>query len=115
MPQHSPIASIGSAANASGPGCRPNPLVFKPAKESVVLGIHCANFPPVRRFFQPNISHRGRMARGVIGALCLIAGIIVAGDYTLWGLVLVGAGLFAMVEAAARWCLVRACGIKTRI
>ena len=67
------------------------------------------------RFFQPNISHRGRLARGVIGALCLIAGIIVV-DYVLWlGLVLVVAGLFAMFEAVARWCVVRACGIKTKV
>ena len=43
----------------------------------------------VKRFFHPNLNHRGRMARGVIGALCLIAGIIVAGDYYLVG---VGSG-----------------------
>jgi len=67
------------------------------------------------RFFQPNISHRGRMARGVIGALCLIAGIIIV-DYVLWlGLVLVAAGLFAIIEAVTRWCVVRACGIRTKI
>jgi hypothetical protein len=55
------------------------------------------------------------MARGVIGALCLIAGIILV-DYVLWlGLVLVVAGLFAMFEAVTRWCLVRACGIKPKV
>ena len=70
----------------------------------------------VSRFFQPNISHRGRLARGVIGALCLIAGIIVAGDYLWWlGLILVVAGLFAIFEAVTRWCLVRACGLKTKV
>ena len=55
------------------------------------------------------------MARGVIGALCLIAGIIVAGDYTLWGLILVVAGLFAIFESIRGWCLLRACGLKTKI
>ncbi len=56
------------------------------------------------------------MARGVIGALCLIAGIIVAGDYLWWlGLVFVAAGLFAIFEAICGWCLVRACGIKTKV
>jgi len=54
------------------------------------------------------------MARGVIGALCLVAGIVVAGDYSLWGLILVAAGLFALFEAIRGWCLVRACGIKTK-
>jgi len=68
----------------------------------------------VSRFFQPNINHRGRMARGVIGTLCLVAGIVVAGDYSLWGLIFVGAGLFALFEAVARWCVVRACGVRTR-
>ena len=66
------------------------------------------------RFFQPNISHCGRLARGVIGALCLIAGIIVV-DYQLWlGLVFVAAGLFAIFESLRGWCLVRACGLKTK-
>jgi membrane-bound ClpP family serine protease len=68
----------------------------------------------VNRFFHPNLSHRGRLARGVIGALCLIAGIIVAGDYTLWGLILVVAGLFAIFESIRGWCLLRACGLKTK-
>jgi Inner membrane protein YgaP-like, transmembrane domain len=66
------------------------------------------------RFFNRNLGHRGRLARGVIGALCLIAGIIVAGDYTLWGLILVVAGLFAIFESIRGWCLLRACGLKTK-
>ena len=67
------------------------------------------------RFFRPNLDYRGRMARGVIGAFCLIAGIIVAGDVEWWiGLIFVAAGLFALFEAIRGWCLVRACGIKTK-
>lgn len=66
-------------------------------------------------FFRPNLKRNGRIARGVIGTLCLIAGIITV-DYTLWlGLVLVAAGLFAIFESIRGWCLVRACGIKTKI
>jgi hypothetical protein len=69
----------------------------------------------VAHFFRPNLDYRGRMARGVIGALCLIAGIIVAGDVEWWaGLILVAAGLFALFEAIRGWCFVRACGIKTK-
>ena len=67
------------------------------------------------QFFQPNIKRQGRIARGVIGALCLVAGIIVAGDVSLWGLILVVAGLFAIYEALSGWCLARACGVKTKI
>ena len=55
------------------------------------------------------------MARGVIGTVCLIAGIIVAGDVELWiGLIIVAAGLFAIFEAIRGWCFARACGIKTK-
>lgn len=65
-------------------------------------------------FFRPNLDHRGRIARGVSGTLCLIAGIVVV-DYKFWlGIVLVAAGLFALFESLRGWCLVRACGIKTK-
>ncbi len=66
-------------------------------------------------FFQPNLKRQGRIARGVIGTLCLVAGIVVAGDISLWGLILVVAGLFAIYEAVSGWCVARACGIKTKI
>jgi len=50
----------------------------------------------MNRFFSRNLDFRGAWARGVIGALCLIAGIVVV-DYLLWlGLVFVAAGLFAI-------------------
>lgn len=66
------------------------------------------------RFFKPNLDRHGRLARGVIGSLCLIAGIIVV-DYVFWlGIVFVAAGLFAIFEAISKWCLMRACGIKTK-
>jgi hypothetical protein len=69
----------------------------------------------VSQFFQPNINRQGRIARGVSGSLCLIAGIITV-DYKLWlGLIFVVAGLFAIYEALRGWCLARACGLKTKI
>jgi hypothetical protein len=68
----------------------------------------------VSKFFKPNLDRHGRLARGVIGALCLIAGIIVV-DYVLWlGLIFVAAGLFAIFESLRGWCIMRACGIKTK-
>lgn len=67
-------------------------------------------------FFRPNIKRQGRIARGAIGSLCLIAGIVIAGDHNLWiGLIFVVAGLFAIFEAVRGWCIARACGIKTKI
>ena len=44
-----------------------------------------------------------------------MTGIIIAGDYTLWGLIPVIAGLFAIGEALSGWCLIRACGIRTKL
>ena len=67
------------------------------------------------RFFQPNIKRNGRIVRGVLGAITLVAGIIVAGDVSLLGLILVVAGLFAIYEALSGWCLARACGVKTKL
>jgi hypothetical protein len=69
----------------------------------------------VSEFFRPNIKRNGRIARGVIGTVFLIAGIILL-DHSLWlGLFFVLAGLFAIYEALRGWCLARACGIKTKI
>ena len=69
----------------------------------------------MRRFFTRNIGFHGRLVRGVIGAMLLIAGIIMA-DHELWiCLVLVTAGLFAIFEALRGWCLARACGIRTKL
>jgi len=69
----------------------------------------------VSNFFRPNIKRNGRIARGVIGTVCLIAGISTV-EFKLWpGLILIAAGLFAIFEAMRGWCLARACGIKTKI
>ena len=65
-------------------------------------------------FFNPNISYQGRMARGVLGTVLLIAGIIMA-DFELWScLVLVALGLFVVAEALRGWCLARACRLRIK-
>jgi hypothetical protein len=66
------------------------------------------------RFFSRNIGFGGRLARGVIGAILLIAGIIMADFELSLCLVLVGLGLLALFEAAQGWCLARACGFKIK-
>lgn len=66
-------------------------------------------------FFRKNLDASGRRARGVVGAIILIAGIIAA-DWTLWACIpLVIAGLFALFEAVRGWCVLRACGIRTKV
>lgn len=69
----------------------------------------------MNRFFSPNIGFHGRIFRGVIGTVMLIAGIIMA-DFELWiCLLLVCLGLLAIFEAVRGWCLARACGLKTKL
>jgi hypothetical protein len=63
----------------------------------------------VNKFFQSNIGRYGRIARGVNGTICLIAGIVMA-DYVLWlCLLLVAVGLFVIIEALSGWSLALAC------
>lgn len=66
-------------------------------------------------FFKPNIDSRGRLVRGGIAALLFLAGGGLA-FYHLWaGLVFIGIGAFALIEAVRGWCLARACGVKTKV
>lgn len=75
----------------------------------------CYENSGMSRFFSRNIGFYGRLARGVIGTIALIAGIIMA-DFNLWiCLALVAVGLFAIFEAVRGWCLARACGIRTKM
>jgi uncharacterized membrane protein len=67
----------------------------------------------MKNFFQPNIDHKGRVSRAIIGALCLIAGVIISSQVKWWvGLILIGVGLFTIFEAISKWCILRACEIK---
>lgn len=68
----------------------------------------------MRKFFSPNIDSRGRLIRGIGGAMFVIGGVI-ACRYNTWlavGLIL--AGGFMLFEAVRGWCVMRACGVKTK-
>jgi hypothetical protein len=67
------------------------------------------------KFFASNIDRRGRIARAIWGVACIIGGLILA-LYSWWVCgVLVASGIFALYEAFRGWCLMRACGIKTKL
>jgi uncharacterized membrane protein len=68
-----------------------------------------------RKFFSRNIDRRGRIVRGAWGTALIIAGLLLAGHHQWLCLALITAGAFALYEAARGWCLMRACGIKTRL
>jgi hypothetical protein len=66
-------------------------------------------------FFARNIDRRGRIVRAVWGSALIVAALLVWERSRWIGLVLVVSGVFALYEAARGWCLMRACGIKTRL
>ena len=68
----------------------------------------------MRKFFDSNIDRRGRIIRGVLGAVLVVAGLILSIMGRWICLLMVVAGAFMLYEAARGWCLMRACGVKTK-
>ena len=69
----------------------------------------------MKPFFSRNIDNSGRLVRG-LGALVLLVGAGFGFTVFVWlGLGLLAAGVFVGFEALRGWCVMRACGIKTRL
>ena len=67
------------------------------------------------KFFSRNIDRRGRIARAIFDGLEIIGGLFLV-RYSRWACVLLLLfGAFALYEALRGWCILRACGIKTRL
>ena len=68
----------------------------------------------MKKFFTPNLDSRGWLVRGSLGGLLVIGGLAVC-KYNVWAAVaLILSGGFCLFEAVRSWCVVRACGIKTK-
>lgn len=68
----------------------------------------------MNKFFSPNLDRRGRLCRG-IGGLAVLAGGLLVCSHSVWaGVALILAGGFMLYEAVRGWCVMRACGIKTK-
>jgi hypothetical protein len=67
------------------------------------------------KFFSRNIDRAGRIARAVLGSFLLLSGVAVCFWNPWAGLVPIGGGAFMLFEAFYGWCVMRACGIKTRL
>jgi hypothetical protein len=67
------------------------------------------------KFLAPNITRLGRIVRAVWGLALSIAGVLLWARSTWICFVLVASGAFALYEAARGWCVMRACGIKTKL
>jgi len=69
----------------------------------------------MRKFLSRNIDRRGRIVRAVWGIALIIAGLLLSARSRWVCFALIAAGGFALYEAARGWCIIRACGIKTRL
>ncbi len=68
----------------------------------------------MKRFFSPNIGKPGRLLRGLT-ALLLLVGAGFGFRLSIWlGFGLGVSGGFVLFEALRGWCVLRACGIKTK-
>ncbi len=67
------------------------------------------------KFFSPNIDRRGRVVRAVWGAALIVVGLLLLGRHPWICFGLLAFGAFALYEAARGWCLMRACGLKTKL
>ncbi len=65
--------------------------------------------------FKPNITRAGRIVRGAWAGLMLAASAW-SFAHSIWiALVFALAGCVAIFEALRGWCVLRACGIRTRL
>jgi len=69
----------------------------------------------MRSFFSMNIGSKGRWVRGIT-AVAVAAGALLCAPHSIWlALGLGGLALFLAFEALRGWCLLRACGVRTRL
>jgi hypothetical protein len=69
----------------------------------------------MKEFFAPNLTRAGRLVSAGWGVTVItIAGFLLP-PHPWAALLLSLFGVFALYEAARSWCIIRACGINTRI
>ncbi len=61
---------------------------------------------------KPNIDNKGRVARGGLAAIFLLAGACLVPQAGLLAAIFILIGLFCGFEAWGGWCAIRACGVK---
>jgi hypothetical protein len=62
---------------------------------------------------KPNIDEKGRVARGGLAVIFLLAGACLIPEASMLAALFILIGLFCAFEAWIGWCAVRACGVKT--
>jgi hypothetical protein len=67
------------------------------------------------KFFARNLTVGGRIVRAIWGLLLVGTGLYLLPRSRWASGALLVAGAFAFFEAARGWCIMRACGVKTRL
>jgi hypothetical protein len=69
----------------------------------------------IKKFLAPNLQSEGRSARKVTAFVFLVAAVVSVSFSRRVSLLLLLAALFTFFEAMRGWCVLRACGIKTKV
>ena len=69
----------------------------------------------MKKIFVPNITGPGRLLRAIMATALLIGGIIALGQIAWLAIGLFISSGFVFFEAARGWCVMRACGIRTKL
>ena len=69
----------------------------------------------MKTFFRPNITRLGRLVRALLAVALIVSGLVAVQRVTWLGVLLFVAAAFVFFEAARGWCVMRACGIKTKL
>lgn len=79
------------------------------------LDIESLKSPLVAMFsFRPNLDTKGRLIRGSAALAMIVAAILTWPHSRVATVALAVSAAFVAVEAARGWCLLRACGVKTK-
>lgn len=69
----------------------------------------------MKKYFRPNLETRGRLVRGAGGIAFVAGGAALCGVNLPVSVLLIVSGGFMLFEAVRGWCVMRACGIKTKL
>jgi hypothetical protein len=69
----------------------------------------------MKHFFASNLDRNGRFVRGTVAGILMVGALVCFFFLPPLGLILLILGLFVLFEAVRGWCVLRACGIKTKI
>ena len=69
----------------------------------------------MKSYFIRNLGTKGRIIRGLVAAVLILAAVVAFPVSVGLGLLLLVPGLFVLFEALRGWCALRACGIRKKI